>query len=151
MIEMHKCRYCNLIGDEKTIERHEFECGNNPSNKTCYSCKYCSDKGIQCLCVKDNRIMFSQDTQIRGKDCWECKTGYKTIVFRPQRGQLDKSMEEQQRFIYIADMIDYVSIKYNAKKEDISISYYGYDERINWETYIVCNKGDMVGFCRFES
>lgn len=150
MIEMHKCRYCNLIGDEKTIERHEFECGNNPSNKTCYSCKYCFDQGIQYLCDKNNKIMLCKDAQSREKDCWKTKLIDDRIAFRPQRGQLDKAMAEQRYFGNVTDMIYYISMEYNAEKTDISISYYGYDERIGWGTYVVCNKGDIVGFCRLE-
>lgn len=85
------------------------------------------------------------------------------IFYRPQRGTLDEAMEEVKQFDTINEMLDYLVADYNHafSKSDIYISYYCYDERIDWDTYIVCigRYGDedymkkyhspqAIGFCR---
>lgn len=66
------------------------------------------------------------------------------ILYRPQRGTLSEAMEEVKQFNSIKELFEWL-VKDNTIKrkkafeiEDIYISYYCYDERIKWQTYIVC-------------
>ena len=64
------------------------------------------------------------------------------IIYRPQCGGLNEAMEEAKEFCSIDEMKDYLVKKYeNAfDKSDITIEYYCYDERIDWETFIICTE-----------
>ena len=86
------------------------------------------------------------------------------ILYRPQRGSLDEAMAELKEFSSVKEMLEYL-VKEHEKAFDISdiyISYYGYDERIEWETYIVTvgryytedylkeyHSPQAIGFCTF--
>ena len=66
------------------------------------------------------------------------------ILYRPQRSTLAEAMQEVKQFNTMEDLIDYL-VKVHImnenkafRKEDIYIHYYCYDERINWQTYLVC-------------
>lgn len=61
------------------------------------------------------------------------------ILYRPQRGGLAEAMAEKKEFTSVSEMLKYLVEQHrNAFSiEDIYISYYGYDERIAWETYII--------------
>lgn len=96
------------------------------------------------------------------------------ILYRPQRGGLDEAMEEVKEFATLKDMFEYVAKDIGLDEEndgvdeygtlycidDLCISYYCYDYRIDWETYIVCDCSyDMckkhgspqaIGFCTFK-
>lgn len=63
-----------------------------------------------------------------------------TIRFRPKRRMLDEAMNEERAFGSMEALLDYlVEDNHNLfSKEDIFFSYYGYDGRIDWETYVVC-------------
>ena len=67
------------------------------------------------------------------------------ILFRPQRGSLNTAMSELKEFDSVKTMLDYIVSnseemygKAAFRINDLYIQYYGYDERIDWETYIVC-------------
>ena len=67
------------------------------------------------------------------------------ILYRPHRGQLSEAMAELKEFKSVKAMLDYVVKKWNEiwgkdifDINDLFIKYYGYDERIDWETYVVC-------------
>ena len=87
-----------------------------------------------------------------------------SILYRPQRGSLDESLEEVKTFNNLKEMLEYCVEEHEKAFDilDIYISYYCYDDRINWETYIVTTAkyGDedcikeygcpqAIGFCTF--
>ena len=66
------------------------------------------------------------------------------VLYRPQRGGLDESMEELKEFDTVEDLLNWLcedsDIGWGKEMfavEDINFSYYCYDERIDWQTYIV--------------
>ena len=69
------------------------------------------------------------------------------VLYRPQRGGLDESMEAMKRFESAEEMIRYLVFTHlhAFEESDVYIRYYGYDERVDWETYIVC-----IGRHRFD-
>ena len=80
------------------------------------------------------------------------------IIYRPNRHLLDEAMAEKKEFSSIKEMLKYL-VKEHKKAFDIwdkSITYYGYDERISWETFIVTvakyrdeifEHPQAIGFC----
>ena len=68
----------------------------------------------------------------------------KVIKFRFHCGGLEKSMASYKEFTNIADMLNYISEKYDGlvKPEDISIGKsYGLDDRIGWKSWrYVCTE-----------
>lgn len=66
------------------------------------------------------------------------------VLYRPQRGGLDESMEELKEFDTVEHLLNWLcedsDIGWGKEMfavEDINFSYYCYDERIDWQTYIV--------------
>ena len=53
------------------------------------------------------------------------------VLFRPQRGGLDKAMQE---VISVTSRAD-INARYNVQVTEVTP--YVYDERIKWDTYIV--------------
>lgn len=88
------------------------------------------------------------------------------IIYRPQRGSLADAMKEVKEFTTVKGMFDYIVKQWtNACDrapfgvDDLSIRYYCYDDRIDWETYLICTdrmfkeKYDYpqaIGFCTFK-
>ena len=84
------------------------------------------------------------------------------IIYRPQRGLLSEAMAEKKEFSSIKEMLNYL-VKEHKKAfdiNDISITYYAYDERISWETFIVTvakyrdeifEHPQAIGFCTISS
>ena len=66
------------------------------------------------------------------------------MIFRPQRGGLAESMAAQM----VIDPPTYAELAYwlGEPAKDIEVKAYGYDERIDWHTYIVTVRGNAVGF-----
>lgn len=61
------------------------------------------------------------------------------VLYRPQKGTLADAMAEVKEFSSLEEMFEYL-VKDSENAFDISdiyISYYCYDERIDWKTYIV--------------
>lgn len=67
-----------------------------------------------------------------------------TVLFRPHREFLDQAMAEVQEVTSIKD------IERITGYSDITVEKYGppgkIDERIGWDTYIVCEGGRGCGF-----
>lgn len=65
-----------------------------------------------------------------------------TILYRPHRGTLADAMAEVKEFSSIKEMREYLvqDHKKAFAVSDIVISYYCYDDRIDWETFIVTVK-----------
>ena len=80
------------------------------------------------------------------------------IIYRPQRLLLDEAMAEKREFSSMKEMLEYL-VKEHKKAfdiDDIFITYYAYDERISWETFIVTvskyadeifEHPQAIGFC----
>ena len=87
------------------------------------------------------------------------------VIYRPHRGGLSEAMEDKQEFETIYELLDWLVEEHmNAfKKEQVHLTYYGYDHRIDWETFLVTvdcyhnhdNKMEyatpmLLGFCTFK-
>lgn len=59
------------------------------------------------------------------------------ILFRPVRGGLDEALCAVVAFDDTFQLVDYIFSTYNAVPH---LRYYGFDERISWNTYIVLNR-----------
>lgn len=68
------------------------------------------------------------------------------VPFRPQRGGLVESLKETVFFNSKAELVDHLSDEFNATLENTTLKYYGFDERINWDTFIVLVDNHPVGF-----
>lgn len=86
------------------------------------------------------------------------------ILYRPQRGTLAEAMAEVKEFSSVKEMLEYLAEDHEKAFDisDVYISYYCYDERIEWETYIVMvtryyeedylkeyQSPQAIGFCTF--
>lgn len=40
MKPVFKCDYCNFMGIEEEVKKHEITCTDNYDKKSCYTCKY---------------------------------------------------------------------------------------------------------------
>jgi len=65
-----------------------------------------------------------------------------TFLFRPHRGTLAEAMSEVKEFTSVNALLDFLNeelLHYGAQinKEKLEIKKYGYDDRIQWDTYIV--------------
>lgn len=71
------------------------------------------------------------------------------FTFRPHRGTLQESMAAARQFSSFCDMIETISEEHavEVSPSDIEIKPYGYDERVGWDTHIVCMRGyGVLGF-----
>lgn len=68
------------------------------------------------------------------------------MIFRPQRGSLAESMNEAVTINSKKTLAAYL----DEPITDIQVRMYGYDERINWNTWLVTVRGDAVGFTNEE-
>lgn len=73
-----------------------------------------------------------------------------SVLFRPHRGLLEEAMKEvvqvSSRDQLVAQLNKIYEIGSRFTIENLNIKPYGYDDRIGWDTYIVTNKGNAVGF-----
>ena len=80
------------------------------------------------------------------------------VLYRPQRGSLADAMAELKEFSNIKEMLEYLAQDHKKAFDvsDIYISYYCYDDRIDWETFIVTvaryrdeeySHPQAIGFC----
>ena len=71
------------------------------------------------------------------------------ILYRPQRATIDESMQEIKYFKSIKDMAEYLSEFWGCAVDNIYVSYYGYDGRIGWETYVVTiDETEKENYCK---
>lgn len=71
------------------------------------------------------------------------------ILYRPQRATIDESMQEIKYFESIKDMAEYLSEFWDCAVDDIYVSYYCYDGRIGWETYVVTiGETEKENYCK---
>lgn len=64
------------------------------------------------------------------------------IIYRPAGSMMSvyEALEQAKEFNTMEELLDFlVSWHENAfEKEDLVFRYYGYDKRIDWETYLIC-------------
>ena len=73
------------------------------------------------------------------------------ILYRPQRATLDEAMAEVKEFGSLKECFEYIIAELDGevKLDDIYLSYYCYDERIDWDTYLVSvGKVGDENFCQ---
>ena len=71
-----------------------------------------------------------------------------SFLFRPHRELLSESMDDVAE-LEMASLIIRIVDQFGAGA--VEVKPYGYDSRINWETYIVLHNGRAVGFTDGES
>lgn len=66
------------------------------------------------------------------------------ILYRPHKLLLSESMAELRKFDTVCEMLDWIVSNEKEiygrdmfSKTDINFTYYCYDERVDWETFIV--------------
>ncbi len=83
------------------------------------------------------------------------------IVYRPVGGGLAEAMGRTKQFDTIKEMFEFLVEQHNHAFEinNLYISYYGYDSRIDWDTYLITttrygrDKYDTpqaTGYCAFK-
>ncbi len=68
------------------------------------------------------------------------------MLFRLHRGSLDNSMKTVKEVETLSDIIKYLKEDGLIDVKSLTCKFYCFDERINWNTYIICSKGQAVGF-----
>lgn len=56
MKQVFKCDYCNFMGTQEEVEKHESTCFDNYDRKSCYTCEYRTFKNLKqfgCTCGKE--------------------------------------------------------------------------------------------------
>lgn len=68
------------------------------------------------------------------------------VLYRPQRATLDEAMEELKEFDSLKECLEWIVKDADGllTLDRLFIAYYGYDERIDWETYIVCDGSEEI-------
>lgn len=62
MKPVFKCDYCDFMGTEDKVKKHELECIDNYTRRSCFTCKhkcYQSMKQLKCACgreIPENKI-----------------------------------------------------------------------------------------------
>jgi len=62
------------------------------------------------------------------------------IKYRDQRGSLEESMKTVRDIISIKELLKYLNSRYGPGIEEIQFEYYGFDDRIKWDTYHVLQR-----------
>ena len=73
------------------------------------------------------------------------------ILYRPLRATLDEAMSELKEFKSLKECFEHIVVELDdaVELDDIYVSYYDYDERIDWDTYLVCvGKVGDKNFCQ---
>ena len=87
------------------------------------------------------------------------RKGKKVVIFRPHIGMLEESMKRKKEFSSLLYLFKHLCEEYNGAFDvnDIYVTFYGNDDRIGWETYMVLTRefwgehGTVVlGFLTFE-
>lgn len=85
----------------------------------------------------------------------------KKVIYRPHCGGLAEAMGKQKSFDDVCEMLDYLVETYDNAfcREEIHLTYYCYDDRIDWETFLVTGDRlysqkehgpEVIGFCTFK-
>jgi hypothetical protein len=70
-----------------------------------------------------------------------------TIKYRPHRGGLEEAMKEVVEVSSMSDLkvVIYKQWPFDYNVMEIQCTYYGYDERIDWDTWMILAKFDNKG------
>ena len=77
MRPIFKCEYCNFIGTEEEVVKHEETCVNNYDKRSCMTCEHREFKNMyqyKCACGKEipvGQIYENCDQYSRGKDLYQ--------------------------------------------------------------------------------
>ena len=72
-----------------------------------------------------------------------------TFRYRDQRGSLEASMKTMVELADRAALVKHLQAQYGYERlrpEDIEVSWYGYDSRLDWQTYLISINDNAVGF-----
>lgn len=91
------------------------------------------------------------------------------VLYRPQRGRLAEAMAEVKEFSSVDEMFKYLVKEHSIEGreafeiDEIYISDYGYDHRIDWKTYLIAvtryfnenysekyHYPQAIGYCTFK-
>ena len=56
MKPVFKCDFCNFIGIEPEVKKHEIECFDNYTRRSCFTCKHKGYKGLKFTCACGREI-----------------------------------------------------------------------------------------------
>lgn len=56
MKPVFKCDYCDFMGTEPEVKKHEVECPENYTRRSCFTCKHRGYKGLGFKCAKGREI-----------------------------------------------------------------------------------------------
>ena len=101
MKPIYRCEYCDVMGTEEEILKHEEECVKNYNLKGCYTCKHCNTDGLKTVKCK-------QEIEIPGgkymKGCHKHEVGEPEVIgfmgafMDVFRGTKDKSKDTEPPF-----------------------------------------------------
>lgn len=71
-----------------------------------------------------------------------------SIKFRMHRSSLEKSLETAFDVSSLSDLKNKIDEKnlYYTSCENLACKYYCYDGRIDWDTWIITENGNAIGF-----
>lgn len=71
-------------------------------------------------------------------------------LFRHHRATLSEAMETVIKVSDIKELVFKLNEDFRygppIESKDIKVKFYGFDNRINWNTHIVTHKGNAIGF-----
>lgn len=71
-------------------------------------------------------------------------------LYRDHRGSLVESMKTVRHVHSLQDVRTHLESDWLSEVGEITIIPYGYDKRIEWDTWIVCVDGNAVGMTNGE-
>lgn len=81
MKPVYKCDYCDHMGTEDDIRKHEVECFYNYDRKSCHTCKHRDPKSLtQYKCLLGVDILEGHLIEFCGKYEWNEKGQPKTVT-----------------------------------------------------------------------
>jgi len=69
------------------------------------------------------------------------------MKIRLPRTTIDESIETITVFHDYAELLDLLTSEYgDLSKKHINIDYYCFDDRLNWDTYIITANGEVIAY-----
>lgn len=65
-----------------------------------------------------------------------------TFLYRPQRGSLEEAMKEVVELTDVEALAEHLDVDVDT----ITAAWYAWDDRIGWDTHIVCVDGNVWGY-----
>ena len=69
MRQVWQCNFCVATGTQEEISLHEIDCGLNPANRTCWSCRYGESKKCNDDIWNDCQKKVDKAIRIRIENC----------------------------------------------------------------------------------